>query len=413
MEFKNNNLFDVIVIGGGASGMVAAICSKIKNPNIKVAIVESGKTLGKKLLSTGNGRCNLTNKNISYNNYHCDDKNFINKIINKYNYKQINEFFYNLGLLTSCDNDGRVYPFSFSAKTVLNVLKNALERLNVKIFTQFKINDINFNNNFFSLYSSDKKIQSKKIILACGGSAAPHTGSDGSGFELVKKLGFKINKPMPALVKIKSNNKFLNVLNGVRVNAKVSFVSNGKILGEEYGQIQFLKDALSGICVFNLSRLNNLKNCGDKYLTLNLMPKFKHDQIFKILKNNQNINKTASTEKLLTGIFEDKISKCLIDCAGISSKKMCDKLDAKDLNNLINIIENFKFEISDNFSFKEAQITQGGVKLNQINPKNMQAKFNNKIAICGELLDIIGDCGGYNLHLAFASAIIAAENLKI
>ena len=158
MELKNNNLFDLAIVGGGASGMVAAICAKIKNPNIKVAIVESGKTLGKKLLSTGNGRCNLTNKNISSNNYHCDDKNFINKIINKYNYKEINDFFYNLGLLTTCDNDGRVYPFSFSAKTVLNVLKNALERLNVKVFTQFKISNINFNNNFFSLYSSDKKI---------------------------------------------------------------------------------------------------------------------------------------------------------------------------------------------------------------------------------------------------------------
>lgn len=411
MEFKNKNLFDIAIIGGGASGMVAAISAKIKNPNIQVAIVESGKSLGKKLLSTGNGRCNLTNKNISPKHYHCEDKNFINEIINKYNYKELNEFFYSLGLVTTSDNDGRVYPYSFSSKTVLNVLKNALERLNIKVFTQFKINDIK-HENFFSLYSNDKKIKSKKIILACGGSAAPHTGSDGSGFELAKKLGFKINKPMPALVKIKSNSEFLPILSGVRVNARVSFVKNGKILGEEYGQVQFTKDALSGICVFNLSRLNNYCNCDDKYLSLNLMPNFNDDQILKILKNNQNINKTASTEKLLTGIFDDKISKCLIACAGVLNKKLCKDLTCDELNKLVNAITHFKFKISDNFSFKEAQITQGGIKLNQINPKTMQAKFNNKIAICGELLDIIGDCGGYNLHLAFASAIIAGGNFN-
>lgn len=405
------NSFDIVIVGGGASGMVAAIAAKIKNPNVNIAIVESGKTLGKKLLSTGNGRCNLTNKNISNKNYHCEDKNFINEVINKYNYKEINEFFYNLGLITTCDKEGRVYPFSFSSKTVLNVFKNTLRRFNIKIFTQFKISNIKFNDNFFSLYCNDKKVKSKKIILACGGSCAPNTGSDGIGFELAKKLGFKITKPKPALVKIKSSSKFLPILNGVRVNANVSFISNGKILKEEYGQVQFTKDTISGICVFNLSRLNNLNHSGDRYLSLNLMPGFSHNKMLKILKNSQKINYSNSLDKLLTGIFEDKISKCLIESAGLSSKKLCNQLKNKDLNNLIYKITHFNFKIGDNFSFKEAQVTQGGIKLNQINRKNMQAKFSNKIAICGEMLDIIGDCGGYNLHLAFSSAIIAAENL--
>ncbi len=402
--------YDIAIIGGGASGMVAAISAKQHNNKLKVVILESGKHLGKKLLSTGNGRCNLSNRFIDSKKYYSKNIYDLENILKNFHPYNVSDFWKKLGLLTTCDSEGRIYPYSQNSSTVLDILKNAIDNLKINVIKEFKVTDIDTSKLLVKISSKDNTVFAQKCIMACGGASFPSTGSDGSGLEIARNLRIKIIPFMPALSKIYSDSKILPILAGLRVNAKVSFLADKKTIKTENGQVQFVKDGLSGICVFNLSLLNNIYRTSEKSVSLNLIPEYSQNQIFKLLLKNRIIFSNRMSCELLQGMFVRKLSQAVMKYNDISKNKYCKYISDSELKKIAFSLQNFDFSIKGNFPIKDAQISSGGVKLSEINTLTMQCKKIKNIYFCGEMLDVNGECGGYNLHWAWLSGLIAGKN---
>ncbi len=400
---------DVVIIGGGASGLMCAITAKQKNKNISVAIIEKNDRIGKKLLSTGNGRCNLTNKNISLDNYCGSFKKQLKNILNEYNTDYILEFFKKLGLFTFCDNDGRYYPISKQASSVLDVLRFACERLGVEIYCKENIKSIKKSNNSFTVKTESSEYICKKLVLANGSKAAPKLGGNSSCADYLKNLGHNFVPFSPALCPVKVKSDILKSLKGIRANAKTSlFDKQGNLIKSEIGEIQFTDSALSGICIFNLSLHTKI----DYKISVDLLPDKEFNEVIDIIYNNQKLFADYEIENLFTGIFQKRITQAILKMSNIKDfSKLCKQLSVSEIKSIAKTAKNMCFNVIENSPFEQAQVALGGVKGTEIDEKTMQSKLVKNLYICGEAIDICGDCGGYNLHFAFTSGIIAGANL--
>lgn len=400
---------DVIIIGGGASGLMCAITAKQNNKNISVAIIEKNDRVGKKLLSTGNGRCNLTNKTISTDNYCGSFKKQINYILSKYNTNKLLEKFSDLGLMTFCDNEGRYYPVCKQASAVLDVLRLACDRLGVEIFCKENIKSIKKSNNKFTIKTDNTDFISDKLVIANGSKAAPKLGGNSSSADYIKNFGHSFAPFSPALCPVKVKSDILKSLKGLRATGKASlFDKNNKLIKAEQGEIQFTESALSGICIFNLS----LYTKKDFRICVDLLPDYSFDGVMDIILKNLELFSNNEIDSLLIGIFQKRITQAILKMSNIKDfSRNCMTLSQNEIKAIAHTIKNMSFTVIENCSFEQAQSTLGGVKGNEIDEKTMQSKICKNLYICGELIDICGDCGGYNLHFAFSSGIIAGENL--
>lgn len=400
---------DVIIIGGGASGLMCAITAKQKNKNISVAIIEKNDRIGKKLLSTGNGRCNLTNKHITPDNYCGSFKKQLKNILNKYDTDYLLEVFNKLGLYTFCDNDGRYYPNSKQASSVLDVLRFACERLGVEIYCKENIKNIKKNNNNFTIKTENSEYVSKKLVIANGSKAAPKLGGNSSCADYLKNLGHIFVPFSPALCPVKVKSDILKSLKGIRANAKTTlFDKNGNIIKSEKGEIQFTDLALSGICIFNLS----LYTKKDYKISIDLLPNKTFNEVVDIIYNNQTLFGDYEIENIFTGIFQKRITQAILKMSNLKDfSKLCKKLSNNEIKAIAKNVKNMCFNVIENSPFEQAQVALGGVKGSEIDENTMKSKLVKNLYICGEAIDICGDCGGYNLHFAFTSGIIAGANL--
>ncbi len=405
-------MYDIAIIGGGAAGMFAAICIKLKNKNLKVIILDGEKRLGKKLLATGNGRCNLSNENISADKYYSSSKNFIKKALENVRPSEVLDIWHSLGLLTRSDSVGRIYPYSMSANSVLDVLLSSINHLDIKVLTEFKVKDIFSDEKAVKVSSENKNtILAKKAVLSCGGASLPSSGSDGSSCELAKKLGLKVKPYKAALAKLYSHSPILQSLAGIRIDAVAKLIVDNKEIMQEKGQVQFTKDGLSGICIFNLSVLANLYPNDKKYISLNLMPEYTKEQVIKFLNKNKKIYQHEKMCDILQGIFVKRISQALVKTSGIQKNKYCCDISKDEILSLASNIIDFRFYISKLAHINDAQVSFGGVEVSQVDYSSMRCKDIKNIYICGEMLDVVGFCGGYNLHWAWLSAILAAKDI--
>lgn len=402
--------FDVAVIGGGAGGLFfTALYSKLHKKH-KIAVVEKNQRVGKKLLVTGNGRCNLTNLNTKHQNFHGSFASFhIHEILDYCSPEKLLDIFKEMGLITRADEYGRVYPKSNQASSVLDVLRYNCERENVSFFCEEKAVKIEKKNDIFTVTTDKSVLTCKKLVFACGGAAAPKAGGDKSGYELLKKLGHTIIKPSPALCPVCVKSELLKSLKGIRVQGEVSLICNDCEVASESGEIQFTENSLSGICVFNLSQYIEKER---KYkLRLKLMPECDFSETLSLLMNNKKIFANLDAENLMTGIFHKRISQALMKTVGITFNKKVSDITDKEIKNLAKLINSFYFDVSGLSDFGNAQITKGGVKGNEVICHTMESKKKQRLYIIGEALDCNGDCGGFNLHFAFATAYIAANRL--
>ncbi len=405
-------MYDIAIIGGGAAGMFAAICIKLQNKNLKVIILDGQKRLGKKLLATGNGRCNLSNECISVDKYYSSSKNFIKKALENIRQGEVLDMWHSLGLLTKSDTTGRIYPYSMSANSVLDVLLSSIKHLDIKVLTEFKVKDIFSNGKEVKILSENNNaILARKAILSCGGASLPSSGSDGSGCELAKKLGLKVTSYKAALAKLYSDSRLLQSLAGIRIDAVAKLIVDNKEIMKEKGQVQFTKDGLSGICIFNLSVLANLHPNNKKYISLNLMPEYTKEQVIEFLNKNKKIYKDEKICDILQGIFVKRISQVLVKTSEIQRDKYCRDINKDEILSLASNIIDFRFYISKVAHINDAQVSLGGVEVSQVDYSSMRCKDIENIYICGEMLDIVGFCGGYNLHWAWLSAILAAKDI--
>jgi len=397
------------IIGGGASGLVAAIFSK--NSNNEVIIFERNNFCGKKLLATGNGRCNYWNNDQDLLHYQSSNNEFIKNIVNDNIDKQVLDFFNRLGIVPKIKN-GYYYPFSNQASTIKNALINEVDRLGIKVLNNFLVQNITISNNKFTVSSDSEDLTVDKLIIATGSYASPKSGSDGWGYNILKELGHKIVKPLPSLVQLKTSGNFLKLWSGVRTDAKVSLYEDDKFIREEYGEVQLTNYGISGICVFNLSNYvsRGLDNNKKEEVIINFMPFIEKDKISWFINQTNLTNKNIY--ELLLSVLNEKIVEVIFKESKIDKNKLFIELNSNEQNKLIDYCTNFKLNVTGTNSFDEAQVCSGGVSLEEIDLSTMESKIIKNLYVTGELLDITGDCGGYNLGIAWRTGILAGNAVR-
>ena len=400
---------EVIIIGGGASGLVAAIyAAKLGS---KVTILEKNKTLGKKILITGNGKCNYWNENQSLNNYHTNNKEIYKKILTDKNKKEILAFFNSIGIVPKI-KDGYYYPYSNQATSIQTSLIKEAELQGVNIITETEVIDIEKNGEIFRVNTNNGVFNSKKIILATGSKACPKTGSDGFGYKIAKKLGHNIIEPLPGLVQLKANASFLKDWHGIRSDVSVSLIENNKKISTQVGEIQLTDYGVSGICIFCLSGMvaRGLYENKKEQISINFLHPFglntKEDFInWMNIRNKKVLNRSIS--ELLDGILNYKLINLILRLSKIKRETHWNNLSEKEKYLLGTNFTNFIIDIIGTNSFDSAQICTGGIPLTEINPDNMESTKTIGLYITGELLDVDGDCGGYNLTNAWITGYLA------
>ncbi len=439
--------YDVIIIGAGASGLMAAVSAARQGSS--VLVLEQKDKAGKKILATGNGRCNFTNSHQTPECYRSDDSSFAWKVLSYFDYMNTLRFFEELGIYPK-EREGYYYPYSEQAASILNVLLMECDRLKVRIHcnetvigirnpdytvvtrttagatkeTGNKPNDINkIKSNNKTVHSGTDKYNhigdpseaalkaysAKKLILATGGCASPKLGSDGSGYDLAKHFGHSLIKPLPALVQLKSPDKYCRTVSGVRLNAKVSSYSGDTLLAEETGEVLFTDYGISGIPIMQISRYaaGALDRNEKVDLRLDFLPELTKEELKGLLKKRIGQNPAKSAEEMLVGLFNHKLNYIIIKEAGLDPYKISGSVTDQEIYKLVNHIKAFIMRINAANSFENAQVTAGGVSTKEVNERTMESRLSKGLYLTGELLDVDGTCGGYNLQWAWSTGYLA------
>lgn len=396
----------VVVIGAGASGLVAAIMAA--RAGAEVILLEHKDRVGKKILMTGNGKCNLTNMSNIQGKYYGDNLQDIYHILERFTAADTINFFKSLGLYTKEKKDGGVYPVSEQASSVLDVLRTECEHLKIKVMTSCEIYYIQNGINSGEVNTNCGKIHYNSLIISTGGCAAPVSGSDGSGYSLVKKMGHTVIEPLPALVQLRCEGKFFKAIAGVRSQAALTLMINNKISATEKGELQLTDYGISGIPVFQFSRLVSKALYKNKkceviidfatYLPLN--------DIEQVVCQTKEKMTYKTVEEWLGGMVHKKIAVLICKMQNISPQTKVSEVSAKLLIQCLYTLKNFKVLVKETNPFENAQVCCGGVPLSEID-ENMQSKKCSNVYLTGELLDCDGICGGYNLQWAWATGAIA------
>ncbi len=396
-------VWDVAILGGGMSGLVSAIEVKRHYPKKNVVIFEKLEKVGKKILATGNGRCNLDNLTANENDY--NNPEFVSLALHKFSPQSNLDFWKSLGLLTAADSEGRVYPRSNSASSVLDALRFEVENLGIEIIFEnivslAKEKNFKINNNH----------EAKSVIMCTGGCSSPSQGSDGSGLEILKKLGHRITPLFPSLVQITTDTRFTKPLKGVRVKGKLTLEENRKIIGTSEGEILFADYGLSGIATMDLSRfLPEVKNLNNAKIHLDMANEMTEKDILSYLCHRQKANPELECENLLSGVLPKAMGKVLLKKCNIFLGENVKNLTEKDFQNIAKNMKSFEFCVTGTKGFEFSQVTSGGVSLNEVDDKKLMSKKVEGLYLCGEILDVDSRCGGFNLHWAVSSARLAAE----
>ncbi|MBQ5591100.1 MAG: NAD(P)/FAD-dependent oxidoreductase [Clostridia bacterium] len=407
----------IAIIGGGASGLFSAITALTFGKNVEITIFEQLNRVGKKLLATGNGRCNITNEFANATSlvdhqeiprfYHGNNKEFALFALKKFSQNDLIRFFEENGLILKKEED-KYYPFSEQAGTIVDFLRFKCEMLGVNFVTECKITEIVKNGNSFLINGQ----LFDKVIVACGGKSSPHLGSDGSGYDLLKKFGHKTTELSPAITQIKTETEFVKQLKGIKIDALCSIFVNDKLIRSEYGQVLFADYGLSGPPIFQLSRIaskNYDKNC---YITLDFLNEFSENQVYDLIIKtlNQPFTYPLKAENLLSLILNKRLGQIIVKSCGYKLDKDAYELSDKEIRIISKKIKNFKLNVKGVNGFQNAQVTAGGLDTCDFDDKTMQSKLIKNLYAIGEILDIDGDCGGFNLQWAFSSGYIAAMN---
>ena len=392
----------VCVLGAGASGLMAAITARRNNEN--VTIINNANKPGKKILMTGNGKCNITNLSMNETFYDDDCKAFVKDVLAEFSEKDTLKFFEDIGVHTY-DKDGYVYPLSNQASTVLNHMLIEAERLGVKIINECIVKDIKNN----TIICEDREINFDKLIIATGGVTAKKSGSDGSSYDLIKKLGHTVINPVPVLTGVACSNKRLKDISGVRSKVVANLLYDEKLIDFEGGECQFTDKGLSGICIFNLSikikKLIEKAEYKNIVIDLELCPEINKEDLEYLLITSKSLSMPVAD--VLNGFINFKLATYICKNANVNPYKDSFELSDKDVKILSDKIKHFTFNVSELINSDNAQATSGGVALQEVDSKTMKSKINDNVYFAGEVLDVVGKCGGYNLQFAFSSGFIA------
>ncbi|MBA4698774.1 MAG: NAD(P)/FAD-dependent oxidoreductase [Ruminococcus sp.] len=398
----------IAVIGGGASGLMAAVAAA--QEGAQVCIFEHKDRIGKKLLSTGNGRCNFTNMSQEPIFYHSENTLFPWGIIKKFGVQQTVAFFLKLGIYSK-NRNGYLYPQSDQASAVLDVLRMEVKRLGIQVKTDAKCKAIRPGGDGFVIDTEAGEFSAEKVILAAGSKAAPVSGSDGSGYLLAQKLGHRMIPVLPSLVQLKCKENFYKGIAGVRVEGRVSLYVDGECQAKDQGEIQITNYGISGIPVFQISRYAAIGLYENRQVTavLNFLPDFTEEQFLAFLKNRIETRPRKTTEEFLTGLFHKKLSDLWVKLAHLERTKVMEDYTDEEIERLAHLIQNFSTEITGTNSFDQAQVCRGGIDTKEVCPNTLESLLAPGLYFAGEILDVDGICGGYNLQWAWSSGYTAGK----
>ena len=402
----------IVVIGGGASGLVASIYAS--NKNNEVILLEKNNNLGKKILLTGNGKCNYWNKDLSIKHYNSSDLDVLKKIINEENKLEIENFFDRLGIIPKI-KDNYYYPLSNQASSIQTSLILEAELRGVKIINNCEVLSIEKINGKFEIILSDRKIYADKVILAMGSKACSKTGSDGLGYKIASSFGHSLIKPLPALVQLKLKTPFLKEWHGIRTDVKVSLYENNKLIKSDNGEIQLTDYGVSGICVFQLSSLvsRGLYNSNKEEIEINFLNSLGINNEDEFIEYFDKRNKKVSNRnisQLLDGVLNYKLVNMILKNIWISRDDNWDNITIVKRRELGRCLTKLRLEITGTRDFDSAQVCSGGVRLSEINPRTMESIKEKGLYIVGELLDADGECGGFNLGFAWITGYLAGTS---
>lgn len=398
---------DIVIIGGGVSGIVSAI--KSFNGRNRITILERNDKCLKKLLLTGNGRCNYFNDDTSISNYHSMREDLLDKVINSDNMSRVLDFYNELGIIPKIKN-GYYYPFSNQASTVRDALLFEVMKLGISIKYNYLVEKIECSNNKFIINDS---IVCDKVIIATGSCSYPKTGSDGMGYDFLRKFGHNIIKPLPALVQLNSDFKYCRELSGIRSDVILSLYEDDEFISSSVGEVQLTDYGISGICTFNLSHFvtRGLDVGKKEVIKVNFLP-FIKDNYMEWFNTYSNKHNDKNIYMLLCNILNYKLVKVILKVCSIDNETYYNELDYNSRSLLIDNLTNFKFNIVSTKDFNFSQVCNGGVSLDEVNLSTFESLIVDGLYITGEVLDINGNCGGYNLICAVISGILVGDDLS-
>lgn len=398
---------DIVIIGGGVSGIVSAI--KSFNGRNRITILERNDKCLKKLLLTGNGRCNYFNDDTSISNYHSMREDLLDKVINSDNMSRVLDFYDELGIIPKIKN-GYYYPFSNQASTVREALMFEVMKLGISIKYNYLVEKIERSNNKFIINDS---IVCDKVIIATGSCSYPKTGSDGMGYDFLRKFGHNIIKPLPALVQLNSDFKYCRELSGIRSDVMLSLYEDDEFISSSVGEVQLTDYGISGICTFNLSHFvtRGLDVGKKEVIKVNFLP-FIKDNYMEWFNTYSNKHNDKNIYMLLCNILNYKLVKVILKVCSIDNETYYNELDYNSRSLLIDNLTNFKFNIVSTKDFNFSQVCNGGVSLDEVNLSTFESLIVDGLYITGEVLDINGNCGGYNLICAVISGILVGDDLS-
>lgn len=422
------NYYDLLIIGGGAAGQMAAISAKRNNPNLTVAIIDRTFALGRKILVCGAGRCNITNINLDTDvekRYYGANPQFIRSIFSQFSYKDIVSFFNELGVELYVERKtdiGKLFPITDQAKTITSLLENELKILGIDVHlntevTSFKVdNGFNLNTNILNQegkVTENKVYTSKYLIISAGGKTYPALGSNGTGYSLVQNLGHSIITPVPSALPLVSKNPLSHELQGTKMEIEVTSIIDSQPIKTRTDDVMFTQYGFSGPAILNVSReisiqINRL-NKQNVQLKLNFFPGKTFEDVKNLLTLRWNKRPSLTLEESMYGLFPNRIPSALLKVINIDKNTIVNKLTTEQINRLVASLTAYTVDITATRGWNEAEFTAGGIDTNEIIESTLESKLINNLYFCGEILDVDGDVGGFNLSWAWSSGFVAGK----
>ena len=393
------------IIGAGASGMAAALTAAERGA--QVLLFERQARVGRKLAATGNGRCNLTNLKAGADSYHGEDAAFAATALESFDVRNTLDWFAQMGLYTVAEDSGRVYPYSDQANSVVDVLRFALNRPEITLLSGVEVKKIRKTDTGFRVESGEDLWECDRLIIACGGLAGSKLGGSMAGYQLLRSVGHRMSRLRPALVQLKSGWSGCNSLKGVRANCQARILRDGQLHSESRGELQFTEYGLSGPVIFEISR-DACQGRGKWICRLDFLPDLEEEDIAHMLLKRRQTDLTC--EDLLTGILHNRLGRVLVQSCGISGYVPVRQLVETEIRMVSHAVKHFEVALTEPMGMDSAQVTAGGIVTAEFDPKTMESRLVPGLFACGEVLDIDGDCGGYNLQWAWSSGRLAGRS---
>jgi len=404
---------NICIIGGGASGCFAAFAAKKTNPLAKITIYERMNRIGKKILASGNGRCNLSNLEASSAHYYGEDPSFVEHALDDIYPDKTLEIFAEFGLLCKKEYGGRIFPHSMQANSVVDVLRFSLEAMGVTIVAEATVSGIKSGEADFSVdYSHNGKTHTTsydKVIVCAGGKSAPSLGGCDFGHKLLASLGHTITKTTPVLCQLKADTAICKPLKGIRADCRVTAYSDNTKVAQSEGDVIFAAYGLSGSAIFDISQAYHFYY--DIVITLDFMKEHGRVSIENMLRTRRNLNTFPTLEVFFTGIFHKMIGHAILRKSGFENLQAASSsITDADISAIARTIKKFEIQTSGHNGYENSQVTAGGALTSQFDPNTMESKLIPGLFAAGEVFDIFGDCGGFNLQWAWSSGYIAGQN---